>query len=184
MAIIRDEFSHSSITTPHCCLPTTSKPPFASSVNTSNPFKPRPPMSDENETNNPYQAPTLSDEPLVRKGADGPKTRLNRVHWLVPILGYAYVPAIFISGSLADYVRSQGLYSIRTPLIYICHTLMAWAYFVLPVYVVIIMLLWPWRNRQGTNTRGLKLYHGLSLILPLLWISLLIFLVSNGPWTV
>ena len=56
-------------------------------VPTSNPFKAVPPMSDENKTDNLYQAPTLSDEPLVRKGADGPKTRLNRVHWLVPILG-------------------------------------------------------------------------------------------------
>ena len=36
------------------------------SVFTTNPFKAVLPMSDENETNNPYQAPTLSDEPLVR----------------------------------------------------------------------------------------------------------------------
>ena len=47
-------------------------------------------MSDENEANNPYQAPTLSDEPLARKDADGPKAKLHPVHWLFPIFGYAY----------------------------------------------------------------------------------------------
>ena len=133
-------------------------------------------MSDENETNNPYQAPTLSEEPLAKKDADGPKAKLNPTHWLLPILGYAYVPAIFISGSLADYARSQGLHSIRTPLINICYTLMEWDYLVLWIYAAIIILLWPWRNRQGTNTRGLKLYHGLSLILPALWGLFVMFL--------
>ena len=47
-------------------------------------------MSDENEANNPYQAPTLSDEPLAKKDADGPKAKLHPVHWLFPIFGYAY----------------------------------------------------------------------------------------------
>ena len=179
MAIIRDEFSHSSITTPHCCLPTTSKPPFASSVNTSNPFKPRPPMSDENETNNPYQAPTLSDEPLVRKGAHGPKTRLNRVHWLVPILGYAYVPAFFTFAILSEYANWLGQ-RIAETLFNIAVFGRFGIFIFLPIYLVVILFLGWRRHRQGTNTTGMNLYHGLSLILPTLQFAHKLNLAMSG----
>ena len=180
MAIIRDEFSHSSITTPHCCLPTTSKPPFASSVNTSNPFKPRPPMSDENETNNPYQAPMLSNEPLVRKGADGPKTRLNRVHWLVPILGYAYVPSFFTFDILYEYARSLGQDGIAETLNSIAVFLWFGIFILLPIYLVVILFLGWRRHRQGTNTPGIKLYHVLSLIPPTLQFAHKLNLAMSG----
>ena len=123
-------------------------------------------MSDENKTDNPYQAPTLSDEPLVRKGADGPKTRLNRVHWLVPILGYAYVPAFHIFEHLYGDARSLGQDGIAEMITSIVEFLWFGIFISLPVYVVIILYLGWCRHRQGTNTTGMNLYHGLSLILP------------------
>ena len=132
-------------------------------------------MSDENETNNPYQAPTLSDEPLVRKGAHGPKTRLNRVHWLVPILGYAYVPAIFIFQHQFLGYRIEELpldVSIRP----------ADFRFFLPftVYVIVILFLDWRRNSKGRNTIGMILYHGLSLTLPALYFNVKILFAFLG----
>ena len=53
-------------------------------------------MSDKNKTDNPYQPPAPSDEPLAKKDAVKPKARLNPVHRLVPIFGYAYVPALLM----------------------------------------------------------------------------------------
>ena len=128
-------------------------------------------MSDENETNNPYLAPATSDEPLAKQDAEGRKAKLNPVHWLLPILGYAYVPAIFILDNLGRYYWPYrnwlGILSI----------------FVLPVYVVGVLLLGWQRHRKGTNTLGIKLYHGLSLILPTLWYFCLIWLVYRGHLT-
>ena len=123
-------------------------------------------MSDENKTDNPYQAPTLSDEPLVRKGADGPKTRLNRVHWLVPILGYAYVPSFFTFAILSEYARSLGQDGIAETLESIWVFGRFGIFIFLPIYLVVILFLGWRRRRQGTNTTGMTLYHGLSLILP------------------
>ena len=123
-------------------------------------------MPDEHETKNPYQTPTLRDEPLVRKGADGPKTRLNRVHWLVPILGYAYVPSFFTFAILYEYARSLGQDGIAETLNSIAVFLWFGIFILLPIYLVVILLLGWRRHRQGTNTTGMNLYHGLSLILP------------------
>ena len=134
------------------------------SVFTSNPFKAVLPMSDENKTDNPYQAPTLSDEPLVRKGADGPKTRLNRVHWLVPILGYAYVPSFFTFAILSEYTNWLGQDGIAETLESICAFFWNGILILLPIYLVVILFLGWRRHRQGTNTTGMNLYHGLSLI--------------------
>ena len=137
-------------------------------------------MSDENETNNPYQAPTLTDEPLVRKSADGPKTRLNRVHWLVPILGYAYVPAGNILASLDEYAWRLGQDGIAEMITSIVEFLWFGIFISLPVYVVIILYLGWRRHRQGTNTTGMNLYHGLSLILATLGSAQILKLAMSG----
>ena len=126
-------------------------------------------MSDENETNNPYQAPALSDEPLAKKDAAKPKVKLHPVHWLVPIFGYAYVPAIFIVASLPDYAISLRIHGFVGTADENAMVLAVYIIFVLPVYVVVILLLGWRRHRQGTNTTGMNLYHGLSLILPTWW---------------
>ena len=137
-------------------------------------------MSDENKIDNPYQAPTLSDEPPVRKGADGPKTRLNRVHWLVPILGYAYVPSFFTFAILYEYARSLGQDGIAETLNSIAVFLWFGIFILLPIYLVVILFLGWRRHRQGTNTTGMKLYHGLSLILPILLFAFIFWVAWSG----
>ena len=132
-------------------------------------------MSDENETNNPYQAPTLSDEPLAKKDADGPKAKLHPVHWLVPIFGYAYVPAIFIYRSLANLIIPQGQYGITGTLIDVGTSLTVLIIIATLIYVLILIRLERRRNEQETNTRAIKLYSDLSWILPLLLVFLLRF---------
>ena len=131
-------------------------------------------MSDESKTDNPYQPPGPSDEPLAKKDADGPKAKLNLVHWLVPIFGYAYVPAIFIFGYLPRYTLSQGQFGIAEK----PHNqvwLVALIIIATLIYVFILIRLERRRNEQGTNTRAIKLYRDLSWILPLLLVFLLRF---------
>ena len=137
-------------------------------------------MSDENETNNPYQPPATRGEPLAKQDVDAPKAKLNPVHWLVPILGYAYVPAGYILASLAEYARSQEQNGIWRTLVEFGNWYAILIIFLLPVYVVIILFLGWRRHRQGTNTTGMKLYHGLSLILPTLLFALILNLMLTG----
>ena len=125
-------------------------------------------MSDANETNNPYQAPALSDETLAKKDAAKTKAKLNPVHWLVPIFGYAHLPAFRIFEHLFWYARSLGQYGIAEMISRFVEFLWSGIFISLPVYVVIILYLGWRRHRQGTNTTGMNLYHGLSLILPTL----------------
>ena len=137
-------------------------------------------MSDENKIENRYQPPAPSDQPLAKKDADAPKAKLNPVHWLVPILGYAYVPAGYILASLAEYARSQEQYGIWRTLEEFGNWYVILIILVLPVYVVVILFLGWRRHRQGTNTTGMKLYHGLSLILPTLLFALILNLMLTG----
>ena len=137
-------------------------------------------MSDENKTENPYQAPTLSDEPLAKKDAAKTKAKLNPVHWLVPIFGYAYVPTLLMWQPLYNFANSFWDNSILETADEIAMGLALCIIFVLPVYVVVILLLGWRRHRQGTNTTGMKLYHGLSLILPTLLFALILNLMLTG----
>ena len=152
-------------------------------VPTSNPFKTVPAMSDENKTENPYQAPTLSDEPLAKKDAAKTKAKLNPVHWLVPIFGYAYVPAIAIVASLPDYAISLRIAGFLGTADDNAMVLAVYIIYVLPVYVVVILFLGWRRHRQGTNTTGMKLYHGLSLILPTLLFAFMFWVGWSGALT-
>ena len=140
-------------------------------------------MSDENENDNPYQPPSTRDEPLAKQDVDAPKAKLNPVHWLVPILGYAYVPAGYILASLAEYARSQEQYGIWRTLEEFGNWYVILIILVLPVYVVVILFLGWRRHRQGTNTTGMKLYHGLSLILPILLFAGVLWVGWSGALT-
>ena len=135
-------------------------------VPTSNPFKAVLPMSDENKTDNPYQAPTLSDEPLAKKDADGAQAKLDPIHWQVPWLGYGYVPLVmglmFISEDPFPIFIFSGLA----------------LFFLLPVYGLFILKLTAQRNQQGTNSVGLTLFQILSMVLPIL--ALLFLMNFNG----
>ena len=130
-------------------------------------------MSDDND--NPYQPPGPSDKPLSRKDADGRKAKLNPVHWLLPILGYAYVPAIFIFQDqfLGFSIEEMLDVSVRPA---------DFVYFFIPfpVYVIVILFLDWRRNRQGTNRFGMILYHGLSMTLPALYFNVKILFTFLG----
>ena len=127
------------------------------SVITSEPFKAAPPMSDENETNNPYQPPTLSDEPLAKKDADGAQAKLDPIHWQVPWLGYGYVPLVIGLISIS-YDPPSILYPSGLALLLL-----------LPVYGLFIFKLTAQRNQQGTNSVGLTLFQMLSIVPLILW---------------
>ena len=132
-------------------------------------------MSDENEANNPYEAPTLSDEPLAKKDADGPKAKLHPAHWLVPFFGYAYLPVILIFRFLANLIIPQRQYGIAGTLIDVGTSLAVLISIATLIYVLTLIRLERRRNEQGTNTRAIKLYSNLSWILPLLLVFLLRF---------
>ena len=125
-------------------------------------------MPDENKTENPYQPPAPSDEPFVNQDADGPKAKLNSVHWLLPILGYAYVPILLLLISNLGDARGFLEFSLVVSL------------FGVPFYAAMLFGLNRMRNEQGTNTPGLKVYHGLSLIPPSLWTAFILFAAANG----
>ena len=132
-------------------------------------------MSDENETDNPYKPPALGEETLVKQDAARAQAKLNPVHWLVPIFGYAYVPAIFIFRFLNNLIIPQGQYGIAGTLIDVGTSLAVLIIIATLIYVLILIRLERQRNEQGTNTRAIKLYSDLSWILPLLLVLLLRF---------
>ena len=137
-------------------------------------------MSDENKIENRYQPPPPSDEPLAKKDADAPKAKLNPVHWLVPILGYAYVPSFFTFAILYEYARSLGQDGIAETLNSIAVFLWFGIFILLPIYSVVILFLGWRRHRQGINTTGMNFYHGLSLILPTLQFAQILNLAMSG----
>ena len=123
-------------------------------------------MSDKNETDNPYQAPTLSDEPLVKQDTDGPKAKPHPANWWVPWLGYGYVPLVmglmFISEDPFPIFIFSGI-----ALVYL-----------LPVYGLVILGLTAQRTLRKTNSVGLTLFQILSMVLPIL--ALLFVMNFNG----
>ena len=127
---------------------------------TSNPFKAVLPMSDENKTDNPYQPPTLSDEPLAKQDADGPKAKPHPFHWWVAWLGYGYVPLVI------------GLWFISEDLFMLIISTVA-LLALLPVYGLVIFGLTIQRTLQKTNSAGLTLFQILSVVLPFLWLLFL-----------
>ena len=127
------------------------------SVITSETFKAVPPMSNENETNNPYQPPALSDETLAKKDADRPKAKPHPANWLIPWLGYGYVPLVIglLFGSKNG--LDTLLFSIGALL------------FLLPVYGLVILGLTVQRIKQKNNRAGLTTFQMLSIVPPTLW---------------
>ena len=125
-------------------------------------------MSDDNETNNPYQPPVPSEESLAKQDAAGAEAKPDPIHWLLPILGYAYVPIVLLLTSNLGDARGFLGFSLVVSL------------FGVPFYAAMLFGLNRMRNEQGTNTLGLKVYHGLSLIPPILWTAFLFFAAASG----
>ena len=124
-------------------------------------------MSDENKTDNPYQPPAPSDEPLAKKDADGPNAKPHPANWLVPWLGYGYVPLVI------------GLISISEGIdrFYILFYSALALFLLLPVYGLFILGLTAQRTLRKTNSVGLTLFQILSTVLPILWL----LVVMNFP---
>ena len=125
-------------------------------------------MSGENKPNTPYQPPAPSDQPLVKQESGSPKAKPDPIHWLLPILGYAYVPIVLLLMSNQGDARGFLEFSLVVSL------------FGVPLYAAMLFGLNRIRNEQGTNTPGLKFYHGLSLIPPILWTAFIFFAAANG----
>ena len=130
-------------------------------------------MSDENKTDNPYQPPTLSDESLAEKDADGTKAKPHPFHWWVAWLGYGYVPA-FIVPVIALIAQDKGADA----------WMIGWfstsaLFFLLPVYGLVILGLTAQRTLRKTNSVGLTLFQILSMVLPILWVILWLYI--PGP---
>ena len=124
-------------------------------------------MSDNNEPNNPYHPPLLSDKPLAKAGTDSPNAKLHPVHLLFPLVGYAYVPVVVM---LAYLFSSLGLDSKYAPVYW------QGSFYLLvpglPLYAGILLFLDHARKKRGNNSCALVIYHGLSLLLPVLWFAL------------
>ena len=119
-------------------------------------------MSDENETNNPYQPPTLSDETLAKKGGDAPKAKPHPANWLIPWLGYGYVPLVIGLIFNADIDNFDRYYTFINSAFALL--------FLLPVYGLVILGLTAQRTLRKTNSVGLTLFQILSMVLPILWL--------------
>ena len=122
-------------------------------------------MSDENKTDNPYQAPTLSDESLAKKGGDAPKAKTHPANWWIPWLGYGYVPLVI------------GLSLISEKWLFILIISTVALLLLLPVYGLVIFGLTIQRTLRKTNSVGLTVFQILSMVLPCLW---LLFIAQSG----
>ena len=122
-------------------------------------------MSDENKTDNPYQAPTLSDESLAKKGGDAPKAETHPANWWIPWLGYGYVPLVI------------GLSLISEKWLFILIISTVALLLLLPVYGLVIFGLTIQRTLRKTNSVGLTVFQILSMVLPCLW---LLFIAQSG----
>ena len=118
-------------------------------------------MSDANETNNPYQAPALSDETLAKKGGDAPKAKPHPANWLIPWLGYGYVPLVIGLLSVTDAGEERYTWWLLS---------VSSLFFLLPVYGLVILGLTVQRTLRKTNSVGLTLFQILSMVLPILWL--------------
>ena len=124
-------------------------------------------MSDENKTDNSYQPPSLSDEPLVKQDADGPKAKPHPFHWWVAWLGYGYVPLVIGLISISEGIdRFYILFYSALALLLL-----------IPVYGLVILGLTAQRRLRKTNSIGLTLFQILSMVLPILWL----LFVMNFP---
>ena len=126
-------------------------------------------MSDKNKTENPYQPPAPSDEPLAKKDADGPKAKPHPFHWWIPWLGYGYVPLVIGLISISEGIdRFYILFYSALALLLL-----------LPVYGLVILGLTVQRILRKTNSVGLTLFQILSMVLPILWVILWLYI--PGP---
>ena len=136
-------------------------------------------MSDENETDNPYQPPAPSDESLANPETARPKAKLNPIHWLLPILGYACFPLVTVLFFLGPYNHNIGPYNSADVwdlfLAFSCCLLIT-----LPIYAGAIVWLIVLRISKGNQGVWFTLYQMVSIVPPILWLVLSFAWVGVG----
>lgn len=132
-------------------------------------------MSDNNEPNNPYHPPLLSDKPLAKAGTDSPNAKLHPVHLLFPLVGYAYIPVVFM---LAYLLAAPGVDKKYLEVLFGSSFYLLFPG--LPLYAGVLLFLDHARKKRGRNSCALVIYHGLSLLLPVLWFAFCGWMVAGG----
>ena len=134
-------------------------------------------MADDNAQ--PYQSPARSDAPLGMIDTAHIKAKPHVTHWLLPILGYAYVP-VFLT--LVIGLTAQKQYSDAWFLGYAVEIYsfgaMLW---LLPVYGLVMLGLTAKRIKDGTNSWGLMLFQLLSMAQPILILLFVLKIYLPGP---
>ena len=127
-------------------------------------------MSDENDTENPYQPPATSDETLATPETARPEAKLNPIHWLLPILGYACLPLVILLFFFGPYNNIGPFNSVDVWLLFLafsCSLLIT-----LPVYAGAIVWLIVLRIRKRPRRVWITLYQVGSIVPPILWLIL------------
>ena len=127
-------------------------------------------MSDANKTDNPYQAPTPSDESLSTPETARPEAKLNPIHWLLPILGYACLPLVILLFFFGPYNDIGPFNSVDVWLLFMafsCSLLIT-----LPVYAGAIVWLIVLRIGKRPRRVSITLYQVGSIVPPILWLTL------------
>ena len=124
----------------------------------------------EQQNLDPYSPPELEGE-VLRPNKDSelesssgqlPPSKVDRKHWLLPLLGYGYVPAVIGLGLTLDKDNFDGYYLFINS--------GAFLLILLPAYAVLIAKLFIERSRQGIHSILLSLYQIFSLVPPAYWI--------------
>ena len=132
-------------------------------------------MSDDNEPNNPYHPPLLSDKPLAKAGTDSPNAKLHPVHLLFPLVGYAYIPVVF---TLAYLFAAPGVDEKYLDVLFASSFYLLFPG--LPLYAGVLLFLDHARKKRGRNSCAFVIYHGLSLLLPVLWFTFCGWMLAGG----
>ena len=128
----------------------------------------------EQQNLDPYSPPELEGEGTSpNKASESERSsgqlspiKVHSKHWLLPLLGYGYVPAVI---GLGITLGNGGLINIIDRyLLFICSG--AFLLILLPAYAVLIAKLFAERSRQGIHSILVSLYQIFSLVPPAYWI--------------
>ena len=124
----------------------------------------------EQQNLDPYSPPELEGEGISLNKASELESssgqlslrKVHRKHWLLPLLGYGYIPAVI---GLAILLGNGGFDGFT---LFISSG--AVLLILLPAYAVLIAKLFAERSRQGIHSILLSLYQIFSLVPPAYWI--------------
>ena len=136
----------------------------------------------EQQNLDPYSPPELEGEGISpnkaselesSSGQVSPR-KVHRKHWLLPLLGYGYIPAVI---GLAILLGNGGFDGFT---LFISSG--AVLLILLPAYAVLIAKLFAERSRQGIHSILLSLYQIFSLVPPAYWIVFVLTFGGSPAW--